>query len=94
MIEDLENTSIYLQKHFQHNAEEEEEEGNGEETTKRLKTHSSPTHTVHAVTHQACSIRIITEQYNIHHILKSKADMKALNIDLSLSNVKMMERKW
>lgn len=55
-----------------------------EETTKRLKTHSSPTHTIHAVTHQACSIRIITVQYNIHHIRKSKADTKALIIDLWL----------
>lgn len=86
MIEDLENTSIYLQKHLQHNAEEEEEEGKRRRRNyKKIKNTLVPhTHTIHAVTHQACSIRIITVQYNIHHIRKSKADTKALIIDLWL----------
>lgn len=69
----MENTSIYLQKHLQHNAEEEEEEGKGEEeTTKRLKTHSSPTHTLFTLLHtKHAALELL--QYSTIFIILEKA---------------------
>lgn len=74
MIEDAENTSVYLQKHLQHDVEgEEEEERKRRRDYKKIKNTLAPPHTLFTLLHtKHAALELL--QYSTIFIILEKAE--------------------
>lgn len=76
MIEDVENTSVYLQKHLQHDVEREEEEERKRRRRrdyKKIKNTLAPPHTLFTLLHtKHAALELL--QYSTIFIILEKAE--------------------